>query len=199
MIAFEKLDGTRVQAEWTFKKGWHRFSTRFGELTEDHPHFGGAIDLFNKKYAIDLEQIFKEKYPKVTNFMVFLEYFGKNTFFGQHEENDKKDIILFDVSKFRQGLIVPTEFIEVFGGLDIPKVVYEGLLTEEFIADVRQNKFGLKEGVVVKGMNIKRNNKPEIWMMKIKTNEWYRKLKELYGEDVLFEDVDGNIKITENI
>ena len=52
-----------------------------------------------------------------------------------------------------RAFIKPRDFIKVFSSL-IPtsKVVYEGNLNEQFIQDVRNNIYNLKEGVVCKGL-----------------------------------------------
>ena len=62
-------------------------------------------------------------------------------------------------------------------------------LTKEFITDVQENKFNLKEGVIAKGHEHK-----DIFMVKIKCKEWLNRVKNELGERALLEDIDNNIK-----
>jgi len=104
--------------------------------------------------------------------------FGKNSFAGQHDPNDEMDVILFDVLLPKKGFVHPKDFIKNFGHLDIPKLIYEGNFNKSFMKDVEDNVFNLKEGVVVKGVE-----RDRVWMSKVKTKDWYNKLKNLYGEE----------------
>jgi hypothetical protein len=124
------------------------------------------------------------------NFVVFCEFLGENSFAGSHQEGDVMDVVLFDVSKYNHGLISPYEFLEKFGHLDIPKVIYEGDYTEELVDQVRQNEWNLKEGLIVKGIHRK-----DLWMVKLKTLEWLRKVKEKFGEKYLMDEVKDSYKV----
>jgi hypothetical protein len=57
-------------------------------------------------------------------------------------------LVLIDV--WEHTLIKPKEFLDWFGHLNVPTVVYEGILDHEVIAKVRENQYGLKEGLVFK-------------------------------------------------
>ena len=41
--------------------------------------------------------------------------FGKKSFAGQHEQDDPKDIVLFDVNPHKKGFISPKQFIDILG------------------------------------------------------------------------------------
>jgi hypothetical protein len=71
---------------------------------------------------------------------------------------------------------------------------YQGEYTEEMIEDVRNNKFGLKEGVVSKGV-YKSKGKDVCWSCKIKTNDWLQKVKTKFGDKALLEEVNGDIQL----
>jgi hypothetical protein len=44
-VAFDKLDGSNIRAEWDRKKGWHRFGSRRRLLDASNPLLGQAIQL----------------------------------------------------------------------------------------------------------------------------------------------------------
>ena len=44
-VAFDKLDGSNIRAEWDRKKGWHRFGSRRRLLDPSLPLLGQAIRL----------------------------------------------------------------------------------------------------------------------------------------------------------
>ena len=142
------------------------------------------------KYGEDLKKIFNDKYSKIDSFVVFCEYLGDGSFSGQHISSDIKDVILFDVNQYKRGFIPPKEFIDNFGSLHIPKVVYHGKYDVDLINSVRNNKFNLFEGVVAKGIDGK-----NIWMTKIKTNEWLLKVKSIYGEKKLLEELNNDVSL----
>jgi len=65
-----------------------------------------------------------------------------------------------------------------FEHLKIPEIIYEGNFNESFIQDVKDGKYDLEEGVVVKG-NLPHGKHPHnLWMAKVKTKTWLDKLKE---------------------
>lgn len=176
-IAFDKLDGSNLRFGWYRKSGWIKFGTRHHLFDQTDPEYGQAIDIFLNKYADPIEKIIKEnKIIRGANEVIcFCEFFGQNSFAGKHEATDQKDLVLFDVNVHRKGIIPPRDFVNIFGHLHIPRIVYEGNLTGEFIKDVRESKYDVFEGVVCKGLN----GKPPhgIWMYKIKTYNYRDELK----------------------
>jgi hypothetical protein len=185
--AFDKLDGSNLRFEWNRKKGWYKFGTRNNMMDRSYPEFGSGIDLFINKYGDDLESVFSKKYKTVENFVIFLEYFGENSFAGSHHKDDQKDVVIFDVNAYKRGFLPPNEFIDNFGHLHIPKIIGSGKLDYSFIKSVKENNYGLKEGVIIKGVNGK-----ETWMIKAKTNLWLEKLKSKFGESALIEEFGKN-------
>lgn len=190
IYAFDKKDGSNIRAEFNYKRGWYKFGTRNTMIDELNPQFGEAVKIFLKKYSESLPKIFKEKYPNTESFVVFFEYLGENSFAGLHIETDIKDVILFDISLYKKGFISPKDFINNFGNLDIPRIVYQGEYNMELIQNIRDNIFNLKEGVICKGVH-----RDEVWMTKIKCDSWLLKLKDKYGLNSVKEDI-GDLPIT---
>ena len=176
-VAFDKLDGSNLRFEFSKNKKWYKFGTRKTMFDKSNPTFGPAIDIFIEKYGEDLEKVFTEKYPKIPSFVVFCEWFGENSFAGQHIEGDKMDLVLFEVYPYKK-VLSPWNFIDNFGHLDIPKIIREGKMTEDFYYEIKSNT-DLKEGVICKGDDFK---------FKIKTDLWLEKLKEKFGQSVIEEE-----------
>src|SRR5207244_4073436 len=121
------------------------------------------------------------------------EFFGPNSFAGQHDPahpvlaqagiagNDPKELVLFDVNVHKKGLMAPRHFLDTLGRLPIAEVIYEGDLTPQFIEDVRAGKYPVREGVVAKGLEGKAPH--GIWMRKIKTHAYLEELRRRFGPD----------------
>ena len=190
--AFDKIDGSNVRFEWSKKRGWYKFGTRRTMISDEDPLFGESIDIFMNKYSEDLNRVFRDNklYRNTDSFIAFGEFFGENSFAGQHDDNDDMDVVIFDINQYKKGFIPPGDFIKNFGHLNIPQVIYQGYLTGEFIESVRKSTV-LKEGVVIKGYQ--KGN--EVWMSKIKTNRWLMDVREKLGEKALLEEFNGDIKM----
>jgi hypothetical protein len=193
--AFYKHDGSNFRAEWGRKRGWYKWGTRNVMIDKNTPFYGEAIDIFLNKYGQNLDDVFRIEYPKVDSFVVFGEFLGPNSFAGKHVETDNMDVIIFDVNQHKRGFLPPKEFIENFGHLDIPKIIYQGEYNHELIKKVKANQFGLEEGVVCKGVIKTKKEGEVVWMNKIKTNQWIEKVKILYGEKALIEEFNSDSKI----
>lgn len=188
VIAFEKLDGSNIRAEWSRKRGWYKFGSRKVLLHPDQQPLYNAVELFMNKYSEDLAKIFTDDkdLKKSLKFVVFFEFFGEKSFAGYHEDDDNYDVVLFDVNQDRKGIIEPKDFITKFGDLHIPEIVYEGDYNKEFVEAIQHNRFKdykFDEGVVCKGSKLtKKGQQSNIWMCKIKTFEWLNKVKENIGQ-----------------
>jgi hypothetical protein len=189
VYAFDKLDGSNLRFEWSKKKGFYKFGTRNTMIDEKNEQFGKAIPIFLEKYGDELDKIFRSKdYRNDLSFVCFAEFLGEKSEYGQHYPDDNFDVVLFDVNVYKRGLVKPKEFVQNFGHLDIPKLVYHGNLNKEFVKDVQENKFGLKEGVIAKGV-VGTKKSEHIYYCKIKTNQWLENLKSRYGEKALNEEL----------
>jgi len=192
VIAWDKLDGSNLRFEWSHKRGFYKFGTRNVMIDVNDDNFGKAIPLFLDKYGDSIPRVFVDRYRKVENFVVFAEYLGENSFAGYHDPTDIMDIVLFDVNQYKRGFVPTWEFLNNFGHLHIPTVIYDGLYTPEFVQDVRKNKFGLREGVMCKGVTKNKANKEETWQVKVKTNDWLQKVRNKLGDKGLLDELNGD-------
>jgi hypothetical protein len=197
IYAFDKLDGSNIRAEWNPKRGWYKFGTRNTMIDEKDLYFGKAITLFLNKYGESLPKVFgtNKSYKRIESFVVFAEYVGDKSFAGRHVDGDLKDIILFDVDQYKHGFVTPKNFVEDFGHLHIPDVIYQGPYTMDFVSDIHQNIYNLKEGVIVKGVFKNKNKKDKVWMVKVKTKDWLQRVKLLHGESALIEELNGDRRL----
>ena len=59
-VAFDKLDGSNIRAEWDRKRGWHRFGSRRRLLDASQPLLGQAIPLILDGYGDGLTKAFTD-------------------------------------------------------------------------------------------------------------------------------------------
>src|SRR5579859_1315638 len=189
-VAFNKEDGTLIHIVYNFDKGFSSFGTRrdrytFNKngLSQFHKEHNGlyglsqALDKLLDYYPMDYYFKNAEPYCRAKEIILSAEFFGPNSFAGNHSILDLKDerqLVLFDLQQ--DGIMTsPYQFIDDFASKNIcstPKIIYKGKYNGQLFRDVRNNIFNLKEGVVVKGVI---DNK--VYMVKIKTNSYEDKLK----------------------
>lgn len=178
--AFYKYDGSNLRFSWTRKAGWSKYGTRTRLFDHTDEVFGSAVEIFNKTYADGLEKVFKKdkQIRSSQSVIVFCEFFGPNSFAGQHVNDDPKELVLFDVNIHKKGFMSPNEFQDSFGHLKIAEMVYKGPLTKEFESLVRTSAIPhINEGVVCKG-----GAGHARWACKIKTNTYLEKLRQRYAD-----------------
>jgi len=172
--AFEKLDGSNLRFEWR-NKWLEKYGTRTQLFDETSFMFAPAISIFHTQWAEDIAKIFKKQ--QIQRAVVFLEYYGPNSFAGWHDEqnilNNEMKLTLFDIFIYKKGMIPVRKFVKLFGHLEIPKIVYEGNFNQQLIKDVENGQYDVFEGIVAKGGN----NPKDLWMIKVKTEEYLKKLK----------------------
>jgi len=195
---FEKLDGSNIRAEWSKKRGFYKFGTKKQMIDGTHPQFGEAVTLFLNKYNEGLSKVFTDnkEYRNTQNIVVFVEYFGKKSFAGYHHDDDPKDIVLFDVNIFKKGWVKPSDFIDNFEHLGIPRLMYHGNFNRSLINDVREGKFDVNEGLMVKGLRRTKGDEL-VWMTKIKTQWWLDRLKYKFGDKYLLKEVNYDKSLLE--
>jgi hypothetical protein len=197
VIAFNKLDGSNIRVEWSKKRSFYKYGTRTQMLDRTNPTFGPAVDIFKEKYFDKLHQFFstEKEYRNIQTITAYFEYAGPNSFAGQHEETDIMDLVLIDVWKHQKGWVTPKLFVKQFSEFGIPDIIYQGNLNAEFIKNVKDNIYTLKEGVVAKGIQDVKRVDRKVWMVKIKATEWYERLKQRYGEKAILDDLEGDLSI----
>lgn len=197
VIAFDKLDGSNIRVEWSKKRAFYKYGTRTQMLDKTHLQLGGAVTVFEEKYFDKLHQYFSTErdYRTLQSITIYLEYFGPNSFAGLHEPTDKMNIVLIDVWRHGKGWVEPKDFVKQFTEFGIPDVIYRGNLNAEFVKDIKNNIYNLKEGVVAKGTQQTKRVDKRVWMVKIKATEWYEKLKQRYGQKAVLNDLEGDLSI----
>jgi len=181
VIVFDKLDGSNIRAEWSKKKGFYKFGSRKKLIDANDPQFGEAVGLIS-----EMDKAFKEVFNerKIERAVCFFEFWGQNSAFGSHIDEEHW-CTLIDVSVYRKGIIDPETFLEWFDREDIltPKVLYKGLIDQEFYDSVRD---GTLEGVGPEGVVCKFGFEQSLggpWMTKIKRQSWYDSLKSFCRDD----------------
>lgn len=187
-IAFDKLDGSNFRAKYTQNKGFSSFGTRTQMIDETTPFWCKMVDYFKNNQQPILENLFKRDkfFRNFREITVFGEFFGDNSFAGRHEETESQKIIIFDVllGHKQRKFLRPQEFIKLISPLvEIPRIVYQGNLNNEFIQEIRDNKYNLKEGVICKGTEPSGAFAGGVWMCKIKTQEYLDKLKNQFQDE----------------
>jgi hypothetical protein len=194
-VAFDKLDGSNIRAEWSQKRGWSKFGSRQHLIDASDLQLGYAVTLFEQLFAEELARRFSARVWKklgVRSFIVFLEYVGPSSFAGNHwDPPELMDLVLLDVNPTPRDFLPPKEFLAEFGDLNIPAVVYEGNFNRELVEQVRTgtvNGHLLSEGIVAKGKHGK-----ELWMAKAKTDAWIMRLRGEKGIGAVNEEFSGRI------
>ena len=175
-IAFYKYDGSNLRWEWSPKRGWNKFGTRRQLFDINTPLYSQAVPLFLDNLGDEIVRRVKHDFVKnPERITVFTEFFGKSSFAGSHDDDEEKELRLFDVFIFKKGFVKPVQFMKSFGDLpQCAEVVYEGNLNSQFISDIRAGKYDVLEGVIAKG---------DDFMVKIKTEAYLQKLKSQFKDD----------------
>lgn len=180
IIAFDKLDGSNIRAEWNRKTGFTKFGTRRRLLDPHEAPLGEAVNLILENYADDLDSIFREaRYEKTT---AFFEFADPGSFAGFHAQ-EAHSVTLFDVHLYKQGLLPAKDFLKLCGDKVITApVLYTGMANQEFLESVRDGSLpGMTfEGVVCKG-GLDNRRRPIAF--KVKNRAWLDKLKTKCGSD----------------
>lgn len=186
-VAFDKLDGSNIRAEWDRKRGWHLFGSRRRLLDASQPLLGRAIQLILDGYGDGLARAFTDEpaLGRPQQATAYFEFLGPYSFAGLHDpadlgvpSNEPLRVVLIDVNLHRKGFVSAEQFVASFGHLGTPQVVHRGVLDRGFIADVRAGRFGDGEGVILMG-----GEGHGRWMAKVKTEAYLRRLKEIFQAD----------------
>jgi hypothetical protein len=183
-IGFDKLDGTNVRVKYTQKRGFHLFGTKSELFDHTHPIFGAIPALFEAQIQAPLTKFVRKEFPNEREIYAFFEFFGPSSFAGSHVKGEPKQLVLLDILLAkREEFMLPQEFVKRCAPiLPTPKVVYTGNLNDQLIQDVREGKYNLNEGMLCKGTKASDQYHGKIWMAKIKTHDYFRRLKETFGQ-----------------
>lgn len=185
IYAFDKLDGSQIRAEWDSKKGFHKFGSRKQLIDKTHLFLSESIDLINEKYD---EIRLSCKRMKTSSAICFFEFFGNNSFAGQHVDEPHR-VILFDiVIGNKSGFLEPREFIKYFSNVGIPKMLYHDICNFEFVDSVKNSTL---DDMTFEGVMCKYTKKKSVAMFKIKSEAWLLKLHNYCGDNIsLFKELE---------
>lgn len=184
--AFEKYDGTNMH--WDFKGSkFVSFGTRrdsfpfteegFKDFADHHPGLEDAPKVFDESSLSD----FLFEYHSGITATLFTEYFGPESFAGQHKPGDTMRHVIIDVMKGDR-FFSPEKFLDMFQSpwaiergwskLDYAKPFYQGKYTGDLVDRVRKGQFPVTEGAIIKGVH-----EGEVYMAKVKTDSYMESLK----------------------
>src|SRR5580700_353575 len=85
-VAFDKLDGSNIRAEWDRKKGWHLFGSRRRLLDGSRPLLGQAVGLILDGYGDGLAKVLVDDpaFQGTQEATAYFEFLGPHSFAGQH-------------------------------------------------------------------------------------------------------------------
>lgn len=181
-MAFEKYDGTNLHWKWDPQEGWLGFGTRrthfsltregIKDFSKEHVELAEAPHIFNEGLRDKLTMFFCiNSALRLHNITLFTEFYGANSFAGNHDANDEHKLILIDVM-INGRLIPPESFNESYSQFGSAQVVYTGKYSGQFAEDVHKGKYNVNEGVVVKGVV-----DGQVFMTKIKTKDYLKRLE----------------------
>lgn len=190
-IAFDKLDGSNFRAKYTQKKGFCLFGTRTQLIDINHPDFGIAVNTFLSVSgpAASLQKLIEKQWPNEREVVVFTEFFGNESFAGQHNKSDftlRHVVLDIMIGHKNRKFLLPQEFIKICRDkVPIPDVIYQGNLNDQLILDVRSGKYKVNEGIVCKGTERTGAACGNVWMAKIKTQDYLNRVFNRFGQEGL--------------
>jgi hypothetical protein len=181
---FDKLDGSNVRAEYSRKRGFHKFGKRNGLLDPAYdvtPFLSQAPGLIMETHSEELARICKKQRWERATF--YFEFHGPSSFAGFHQDEPHR-VDLLDVSVYRKGFMEPKAFLKLFEDrVPHARLLHHGNFTLDIQEAVAAGEFpGMTfEGIVAKGAWDKKKGRPAMW--KYKNLEWFKRLRELCRED----------------
>lgn len=180
---FDKIDGSNLRFEWSRKRGWYKYGTRSRLFDQTDEVFGEAIPLWLNNHADHVAAVAKKQ--GWDNCVAFAEFWGSNSFAGEHLPTDGKFLTLFDVAAYKVGLLGPREYLDLFGNLGGSGTHY---ITARFLGKykwtrgfVEQVRLGQIPNVTFEGVVGKTMEGKRLIMAKAKTQQWLDRVKERYG------------------
>lgn len=181
---FEKLDGTNMHFDFRGSE-FISFGTRrdsftwneegFAQFAAAHPEIAQAP----RKLDQDMEEFLFTWHSGMTG-TLFTEYLGPKSFAGQHVPGDDMRHVVIDFMKGKK-FYTPEQFLDMFGAgnkhwppnrFEHAKLLYQGKYSGQLVEDIRNGKFPVAEGAIIKGVY-----KKDFYMAKVKTNAYMERLK----------------------
>lgn len=180
VYGFDKLDGSNIRAEWSPKKGFWKFGSRKRLLGTDQEHIIEAQELIKSTYEENITKVFEKQ--RCQRVIAFFEFYGPNSFAGFHVE-EPHIVTLIDVNPFKRGITNPDEFIDLYGHLGIPTLVFKGNFNKEIEQQIKSASLQhiTFEGVVCKIKSKHKQQHPN--MFKVKTQQWLSRLRQFCDEN----------------
>jgi len=190
---FNKIDGSNFRAEWNrklskksnFTMGFGKYGTRREAIHKNSP-FAEGIGIFEERLAEPLDLLFRTQkiFRGVDRITVYGEFYGDSSFAGIHKWDEPHDISVFDIFLFKKGFLPPMEFKHITDGIHIntPRFFLSQQFNQGLVDKINTGFFGLEEGMVCKGVE-----DGKVFMFKIKTDEWLKRVKTMYGEKQMLE------------
>lgn len=172
VYVFDKLDGSNIRAEWNKKKGLWKFGRRHGLLDASTPVLLKAPEIIKQKYTDIVAEALKKE--RVVNAVLFFEFYGEHSSFGNHVIDDDHNVMLIDASIDMKEMIEPREFCRVFQHVPHATMLAHQVFSSELEQQVRNgslwgdNKF--HEGVVCKSKSARFKVKTDMWLEKLRSH-----------------------------
>ncbi len=177
---FDKLDGSNIRADFSLKKGLHRYGTRNRLLSDDSGPILNKAPALIKPYEVILGEIFKKnKWEQGT---LFFEFYGENSFAGNHFEGDEFKVVVIDASIYRKGFLSPKDYLDAFANkIPTPRFFGVSKLNQDVVRSVNHRTL---EGMTFEGIVAKAFVKNQVERTKVKSFDWIQKLKGVCGDDI---------------
>lgn len=112
---------------------------------------------------------------------------GQKSFAGSHVTDDEHQLTLLDVSPYKEGMMPPALFLNLFkdSKIDTLRLLHYGPINNDFYNLVRK---GILSGMTFEGVVAKTYNKRKriVEMFKIKSDTWLNLAKEKYKDNPKF-------------
>ena len=183
-FVFDKLDGSNIRAEWARARGFYKFGSRTQLLTPEQHALWPSVTRI-QDMGERLSNILSAQ--KIDRAVCFFEWHGPNSFAGHHVDPSSEMVLsLLDIDIYKRGFMSPSKVLDLASKISVhtPRLLHEGLVTQELLDRVRAGEFPgvTEEGVVGKTAQEKASIPPS--MFKHKSQKWYDKLKDMCKEDL---------------
>lgn len=172
---YGKEDGSNVRVEWDPKRGFHKWGRRNGLLDDSNPFLKESPRLFEEFAEVtdyNLRQISRQKEHSAT---VYMEFFGPNSRFGQHQDEPHR-VQIFDIAIYKKGFLPPVEFNEAVPSNNL---LCRGWREDDDVVSLIRR--GELQGMPFEGCVGKTKNGK--FVFKLKAQRWFDALKSHCGDD----------------